>query len=63
METFKTLADAKKGTSKDSGFEINPKHKGWCTPMTKSTCTGRRRAFALTMKKHHGFASSRKKSK
>lgn len=34
---------------------VNPAHKGWCTPMTKSTCTGRRRAFALTMKKHHGF--------
>lgn len=34
---------------------VNPKHKGYCTPMTKSTCTGRRRAFALTMKKHHGF--------
>lgn len=34
---------------------VNPKHKGYCTPMTKSTCTGRRRAFAKTMKKHHGF--------
>lgn len=34
---------------------VNPKHKGYCTPMTKSTCTGRRRAFAMTMKKHHGF--------
>lgn len=34
---------------------VNPAHKGYCTPMTKSTCTGRRRAFALTMKKHHGF--------
>lgn len=34
---------------------INPKHKGYCTPMTKPTCTGRRRALALTFKKHHGF--------
>lgn len=34
---------------------VNPKHKGYCTPMTKSTCTGHRRAFAETMKKHHGF--------
>lgn len=34
---------------------VHPSHKGYCTPMTKSTCTGRRRAFALTMKKHHGF--------
>lgn len=34
---------------------VDPKHKGYCTPMTKSTCTGHRRAFAETMKKHHGF--------
>lgn len=34
---------------------VNPAHKGFCTPMTKSTCTGHRRAFALMMKKKHGF--------
>lgn len=34
---------------------VNPKHKGYCTPMTKSTCTPRRKAFAMTIKKHHGF--------
>ena len=34
---------------------INPAHKGYCTPMTKPTCTGHRRALALTLKKHHGF--------
>ena len=34
---------------------INPAHKGYCTPMTKSTCTPRRKALALTLKKHHGF--------
>lgn len=34
---------------------VNPAHKGFCTPMTKSTCTPRRKAFAMTMKKHHGF--------
>lgn len=34
---------------------VNPKHKGYCTPMTKSTCTPKRKAFAMTMKKHHGF--------
>lgn len=34
---------------------INPAHKGYCTPMTKSTCTGARRRLALTLKKHHGF--------
>lgn len=34
---------------------VNPAHKGYCTPMTKATCTPRRKAFAMTMKKHHGF--------
>ncbi len=34
---------------------VNPKHRGFCSPMSKSTCTPRRRAFAMTMKKHHGF--------
>ncbi len=34
---------------------INPKHKGFCTPMTKSTCTPKRKALAKTFKKHHGF--------
>ena len=30
---------------------INPKHKGYCTPMTKATCTPRRKALAMTLKK------------
>ena len=34
---------------------VNPAHKGYCTPMTKSTCTGHRRALALLFKKKHGF--------
>lgn len=29
---------------------INPKHKGYCTPMTKSTCTPRRKALAKRFK-------------
>lgn len=43
---------------KDGGWigkAVNPEHKGYCTPMTKATCTPRRKAFAMTMKKHHGF--------
>lgn len=36
---------------------INPKHKGYCTPMTKSTCTPKRKALAVTLKK---MAKSRK---
>lgn len=47
----------KKGGSKKNWLKgaVNPAHKGYCTPMTKSTCTPRRKAFAMTMKKHHGF--------
>lgn len=29
---------------------INPKHKGYCTPMTKSTCTPHRKALARRFK-------------
>lgn len=31
---------------------INPAHKGYCTPMTKSTCTPHRKAFAMRAKAH-----------
>lgn len=51
--------DADMDMMKDGGNwikgAVNPAHKGYCTPMTKSTCTPRRKAFAMTMKKHHGF--------
>ena len=30
---------------------INPKHKGYCTPMTKATCTPKRKALAKTLRK------------
>ena len=29
---------------------INPKHKGYCTPMSKPTCTPKRKALAKTLK-------------
>jgi hypothetical protein len=29
---------------------VNPKHKGFCTPMTKKTCTKKRKALAQTFK-------------
>lgn len=29
---------------------INPEHKGYCTPMTKKTCTPKRKALAKTLK-------------
>jgi hypothetical protein len=34
---------------------VNPAHKGYCTPLSNPKCTGHRRAFALMMKKKHGF--------
>jgi hypothetical protein len=37
---------------------INPKHRGYCTPMTKSTCTPRRKALAIRLK---AMARSRKR--
>lgn len=37
---------------------INPEHKGYCTPMTKPTCTPKRKALAKTLKK---MAKARKK--
>lgn len=30
---------------------VNPKHAGYCTPMTKKTCTPRRKALARRFKK------------
>jgi len=30
---------------------VNPKHKGYCTPMTKDTCTPARKALAKRFKK------------
>ena len=37
---------------------VNTKHKGYCTPMTKKTCTPKRKALAKTFKK---MAARRKK--
>jgi hypothetical protein len=40
---------------------INQAHKGYCTPMTKSTCTPARKALAKRFKKggdlHHSHAA------
>ena len=30
---------------------LNPKHAGFCSPMSKSTCTPRRKALAMRFKK------------
>jgi hypothetical protein len=47
-------AKFKKGGSTDKKWiqkAINPAHKGYCTPMTKPTCTPKRKALAKTLKK------------
>ena len=42
----------KTGTDKNWNQKaLNPKHKGFCTPMTKKTCTPKRKALARTFKK------------
>ena len=56
-QNFKRFAKkvwgAKKGGSPKNWIQkaVNPKHKGFCTPMTKKTCTPRRKALAMTFKK------------
>ena len=45
---------AKKGGATDKKWiqkAVNPKHKGYCTPMSKPTCTPKRKALARTFKK------------
>ena len=43
----------KKGGSDKNWIQkaVNPKHKGYCTPMSKKTCTPKRKALARTFKK------------
>lgn len=59
------MATTKKATTKKAKDgkwiqkAVNPKHKGFCTPMTKATCTPKRKALAKTFKK---MAKARKAS-
>jgi hypothetical protein len=49
----KSLDKKKKGGATDSKWiqkAVNPKHKGYCTPMSKPTCTPKRAALARTFK-------------
>ena len=49
----KTTKMKKGGSTEDKKWiqkAINPKHKGYCTPMTKPTCTPKRKALAKTLK-------------
>ena len=63
MDTYGILEDAKKKGSKKNWIQgaVKESHKGFCTPMTKKTCTGKRRAFAETMKAKHGFHKKKDK--
>lgn len=51
MDTFRTLDDAKKAKKNWIAKAVNPKHEGYCTPITKKTCTPKRKALARTFKK------------
>lgn len=42
---------------------INPAHKNWCTPMSKPTCTGHRRALAKRLKPGGDLHNSSNKKK
>lgn len=44
-----------KAVSKKNWIKINPAHKGDCTPLSNPKCTGKKRQFALLMKKTNGF--------
>ena len=53
-ERGKSRAGKKKGGKVDKKWiqkAVDPKHKGYCTPMTKKTCTPARKALARTFKK------------
>lgn len=50
-EVIAEVLEEKKGKKKWIQKAINPKHKGYCTPMTKPTCTPRRKALAKRFKK------------
>ena len=47
----KAFAKGGKADKKWIQKAVNPKHKGYCTPMTKKTCTPARKALARTFKK------------
>ena len=44
------MATAKKKDKNWIQKAVNPAHKGYCTPMTKPTCTPKRKALARTFK-------------
>lgn len=58
------LDEAKKKNKKKKKWlqtAVNPEHKGYCTPMTKSTCTPKRKALAKRFKSGE-FKKKKKKT-
>jgi hypothetical protein len=54
LKTTLTKNSLKKGGKVKKNWiqgAVNPSHKGFCTPMTKKTCTPKRKALAMTFKK------------
>ena len=53
LRTREARRGFKKGGSDKKWIQkaVDPKHKGYCTPMTKKTCTPARKALARTFKK------------
>lgn len=49
-EFIEYVAVFKKGGKNWIQGAVNPKHKGYCTPMTKKTCTPHRKALAKRFK-------------
>jgi hypothetical protein len=43
--------------------EINPKHSGFCSPMSKKTCTPRRKALAKRLKPGGDLYRGKKRKK
>jgi hypothetical protein len=48
-------------SKKKTFMGIKPKHKGYCTPMSKSTCTPRRKALAKRLKPGGDLYKGKKK--
>jgi hypothetical protein len=51
MQGGQMLKDGGKADKNWIQKAVNPKHKGYCTPMSKKTCTPKRKALARTFKK------------
>ena len=57
------LEEGKKKKKKWIQGAIDPDHKGYCTPISKPTCTPRRKALALRFKKGGDLYAGKKKNK